>query len=146
MWWRSFRWEDRFALARCAPGFLSITSEFGEISILYLDRSWAGEPYSQVGYKIESGELTGFRRMVRRSEMASRRDPSFLGFRIGPAFSSHYLAMPYWFPVAFFTALAGLPWYGRYIRFGLRTLLILFTIVAAMLGYIVWALHSTVAG
>ena len=52
---------------------------------------------------------------------------------------SDYVIIPCWFPVlmsAVFAALGGLPWLGC--RFSLRTLLISMTLVAVVLGLIVW--------
>jgi hypothetical protein len=135
MWWRSYRWLDACYCRYQQAGDICLFYSYrGGVHInLILDRV-------NVPLHFHSGPIID----------TSQRPPdvspiSFQGYRVKP-FNFNTVVMPYWFPVAFFAALAGLPWYGRYIRFGLRTLLILFTIVAAMLGYIVWALHSTVAG
>jgi hypothetical protein len=48
-----------------------------------------------------------------------------------------YFAMPYWLLLAVFSILAIVPWF-RY-RFSLRTLLVAMTLVAVVLGFIVYA-------
>ena len=48
------------------------------------------------------------------------------------------VCVPYWFATLFFTVLATLPWFRW--RFSLRTLLIATTLVAVVLGLIVWLL------
>jgi hypothetical protein len=61
-----------------------------------------------------------------------------------PAFRAHWLAnppgisayAPHWFPVLLFATFAAAPWLRW--RFSLRTLLIATTLVAVVLGLIVW--------
>jgi hypothetical protein len=48
--------------------------------------------------------------------------------------NSLHAFFPHWFPPILFLALATAPWW----RFGLRTLLIVMTLVAVVLGMIVW--------
>ena len=48
---------------------------------------------------------------------------------------------PYWFPATLSALFTVLPWFGRPIRFRLRTLLIATTLVAVALGVIAWARH-----
>ena len=50
------------------------------------------------------------------------------------------VGMPHWFPLLILIAFATMPWV-RYVgwRFSLRTLLIATTIIAVVLGLIVWA-------
>jgi hypothetical protein len=57
--------------------------------------------------------------------------PTFYSSRIG-----YSLRVPYWLLVAFTGFLTSAPWLNC--RFGLRTLLIATTLVAAVLGLIVW--------
>ena len=49
------------------------------------------------------------------------------------------VAVPYWFAILFFVALAAVPWLRR--QFSLRALLIATTLVAVALGVIVYAVH-----
>ena len=52
------------------------------------------------------------------------------------------LIMPHWFGVLIFASLAGIPWTLWRWRFSLRTLLIATTLVAVVLGMIVYAVRS----
>ena len=62
-----------------------------------------------------------------------------LGFGVLKGQTSLYSQMPHWFLVSL-TAFAGIaPWIRWSKRFSLRTLLIGMTIIAALLGAIVWA-------
>jgi hypothetical protein len=47
-------------------------------------------------------------------------------------------AVPYWFCVLLLGTLVAVPWFPIKRRFTLRTLLIVTTLVAVMLGLIVW--------
>jgi hypothetical protein len=49
--------------------------------------------------------------------------------------------LPYWFLVALFAALAALPWLKRVKRFSLRTLLVVTTIVAILLGLVTYLIN-----
>ena len=67
-------------------------------------------------------------------------------WRMGGAFGfAHYdggswkaLVAPHWFPALLSVVLATIPWFSRSFRFSLRTLLIATTLVAVVLGLIVW--------
>jgi hypothetical protein len=118
-------------------------SVLGDVDFLIADLPY-GSPPSVSRWIMASLRVT---KQMREDDYSSRNVPNnSLGFYGGRVASNAIdFNMPYWFPVTFFAALAGLPWYWRYIRFSLRTLLILFTIVAALLGYVAWAVRS-VAG
>jgi hypothetical protein len=70
---------------------------------------------------------------------------ALLGVQTGTGINSEYIAVPYWMPTILLGAIAGLPWYWRYLRFrfSLREILLLFTTVAFLLGYIMWQVHSS---
>ena len=68
-----------------------------------------------------------------RATNLETNDIGFRGKRFGVG--DWFLTMPYWFPVLLLVVSAALPWN----RFSLRTLLIAMTLVAALLGAIVWA-------
>jgi hypothetical protein len=53
--------------------------------------------------------------------------------------SERVIFIPYWFPVLILAAMAAFPWIRWSKRFSLRTLLIAMTVVAALLGAVVWA-------
>ena len=91
-----------------------------------------------------TGNMPMPEQMIQNNSFPISEELHSLGFRSSIGKPGWSFRVPYWFPIAFFAAMAGLPWYWRYIRFGLRTLLILFTILAALLGYVVWAVRSSV--
>jgi hypothetical protein len=51
------------------------------------------------------------------------------------------ISVPCWCCVAFFAALSAAPWFRWTWKFSLRTLLIATTLIAVMLGLIVWAVR-----
>jgi hypothetical protein len=55
-----------------------------------------------------------------------------------PNDSVYQLVVPHWCPVLLLAVFAALPWLRWSMRFSLRTLLIVTTFVAAVLGLIVW--------
>jgi hypothetical protein len=71
-------------------------------------------------------------------------EPGILGFGKFKTGRSASVRIPYWFPVLMFAALAmfcAAPWLRWPKRFSLRTLLIATTLVAALLGAIVYAVR-----
>jgi hypothetical protein len=129
LWVRSYRWLDA-----CYCRY-----QQGDICLFY---SYRGGVHINLIYDRANAPLHFHSGPIIDRQRPPDVSPlSFQGYRVKP-FNFNTVVMPYWFPVAFFAALAVLPWYGPYIRFGLRTLLIVFTIVAALLGYVVWALRS----
>jgi hypothetical protein len=66
---------------------------------------------------------------------------SRLGFRWESSSETFNLIVPYWFPVFALVALAAMSWLPG--RFSLRTLLIATTLVAAVLGLVVYAARGS---
>jgi FtsH-binding integral membrane protein len=63
------------------------------------------------------------------------------GFSSGPF--ATFLIFPHWFPVLFFATLVAVPWIRQTPkRFSLRTLLIATTLIAMVLGLVVWATRN----
>ena len=60
------------------------------------------------------------------------------GFGIGPGPMGQWLVVPHWFFATLAAGLAALPWFQQKWKFSLRTLLIATTLVAVVLGLIVW--------
>jgi hypothetical protein len=63
-----------------------------------------------------------------------------VGTRV-PVYGNWPLTFPLWFPTALAATLAAGPWIPVSCRFSLRTLLIATTLVAVVLGLIVWLNH-----
>jgi hypothetical protein len=75
---------------------------------------------------------------VTTDEMAGGDWRTTLGFKrsetpVGPS-----VVFPHWFPIFLLVLLAGIPWLKQFQRFTLRTLLIATTLVAVVLGLIVY--------
>ncbi len=81
----------------------------------------------------------------------TRFDPSFNGWNTHDPLSSAFLGFgiytdrqslsvmtPHWLPVLLFAAFAYVPWFPWSTRFSLRTMLIVTTVFAAVLGVVVW--------
>ena len=62
-----------------------------------------------------------------------------LGFGSGQELFGPFIDIPQWFPVLLFATLATAPWIRWSKRFSLRTLLIATTLVAVVLGLVVYA-------
>ena len=65
-----------------------------------------------------------------------------LGFGVLKEPTSLYVRIPYWFPVALCVFMVPAPWFSWSRRFSLRTLLITTTIIALVLGLIIYATQS----
>lgn len=86
------------------------------------------DPY---GPQANAPPRDGWRLGGRKASVASRR------FEWKISSVTQKVMFPYWSPILFFATLAATPWIHW--RFSLRTLLIFTTLVAVVLGVIVWA-------
>jgi hypothetical protein len=138
MWVRSYWWEDGcfWGTSGFTYGF---TSYRGDIRASKWDMS-AGS----FEFYFESRRITpDF-----QEALGIVPDFSLFGIGFGAATSQFPLfwdiVLPYWLLIAVNGILAGLLWYRRYLRFkfSLSTFLILVTLVALLLGYIAWKIHS----
>jgi hypothetical protein len=129
LWVRSYWLRD--AINCPIPGGLDLGSMCGRISVShYLDspedsrwaRNWS---WSSFQVKSTPPEL--------------RAAPSW---HYGSSRFGTYITFPIWFAVIIFAAFGVTPWvrWGR--RFSLRTLLIATTIIAVVLGLIVWSVRQ----
>jgi hypothetical protein len=139
VWVRSY-WITETASWTFARTLVEFTSFRGQLGNLILDYgtdmptetkfdSWPIGPNSQVEYNDGTG----------------RPLPSYLGFKSSwlsaPALrggDTSEFVMPYWSPAVLGVCLAACPWVRSPWRFSLRTLLIATTLVAVVLGLIVW--------
>jgi hypothetical protein len=110
-------------------GFLS-AENCGSVAIHYLDLN----PSSKIeGYScqvLQNDEFT----------LKLLRPTFFLGFSLVRTHDrgTYFLNVPYWFVVLIPGSIATCPWIFRF-RFSVRTLLVATTLVAVVLGLIVWA-------
>jgi hypothetical protein len=79
-----------------------------------------------------------FYKNVVAGDAADWRKAGALGFAFHVDRVVTALLVPHWLPALLFATLAAAPWISRSWRFSLRTLLIATTLVAILLGLIVW--------
>ena len=118
LWVRSYWWAD-FCEGSIWSHWLKVESFGGQFVIkhyFFEDSGW-----SLHSYPIEE--------MVSKEFMTGRGLPTF---ELGPGL----LLLPYWFLVLSCAVGIAVPWFSY--RFSLRTLLIAMTLIAVVLGLIVW--------
>jgi hypothetical protein len=125
LWMRSHSKWDRLFYHFPSGGTAGFSSWDGNI-IVGVEYS-SGVSYSR-GFELDS-QLTSQWQL----------DPSERGFLFMRDSSEFAVGMPHWLPIFLSAALAAIPWIRW--RFTLRTLLIATTLVAVVLGLIVWALR-----
>jgi hypothetical protein len=105
---------------------VQISSVKGRVAIARLDpRATIGRSY----LSVEAGDSTDWRK------------GGVLGFRYYDDGLVRALIAPHWLPALLSATLAVIPWISRSWRFSLRTLLIATTLVAVVLGLVVWLKH-----
>jgi hypothetical protein len=100
-----------------------------------------------VEYLDKRGYTAGLRKWEAHSQPAPDTNPkptngidgAYAGFLLLHGSERFLLAIPYWFLVPAMAICAWSSWLGWSNRFSLRTLLIGMTVVAALLGLVVWA-------
>jgi hypothetical protein len=129
LWARSYWWTD--SIWRDTPtGGTRIFSGYGKILVKVA--SVAGKvPTVVVDAKSDKNMLP--------TETAYFGMKFYAGFLLRPQPNGFDSFIPYWFLVSAFATVATLPWIRW--RFRLRTLLIAMTLVAVMLGAIVYAVR-----
>ena len=124
LWVRSYwRW-DAIGVQKSASNFGGFGADVGNL---------------YVGWNPDvSAFMTGERWEFRTYPTGlSRRSSGYLGFSYTcPSLLGTTLSLPIWFPILLTAGIAAVP-YGQW-RFSLRTLLIVTTLVAVVLGVIVW--------
>jgi hypothetical protein len=120
LWVRSYWYVDTFSLGS------------------YGNTHWLGSISGELRYAKPRGQAHSLQWNTLPRESLRRESPrgSILGFR-GVMISSGIPIVPHWFPLTIFTTLATVPWIKW--RFSLRALLIATTLVAVVLGLVVWA-------
>jgi hypothetical protein len=133
LWVRSYWWQDSLYGRASAARWLFVSSDLGTITIgVPSDTQWSGVPISR------SWTRDTFYKEHEFEEYGHRGEPKYLrGFQLLADWTS--VLLPDWFLVLFTAALASVPWLR--FRFSLRTLLIGMTVVAAVLGLLVWAMN-----
>ena len=136
LWVRSYRWAEAFSFPISTKHAVGIGSAQGGASV------------------IKCQYAAGFYKGLWQMDRDSTADPSIAKFYrpqnrpgyhgvLGLGFINSapffVICLPYWFLLAMSIAIAGIPWRKQMsLRFSLRTLLIVTTLVAVVLGAIVW--------
>jgi hypothetical protein len=138
LWARSYCWQEYFC------GWVSKYRTVESIS-------WRGWISISSGKYDPKYALVGQLPTCEVSEISTQADRTFDTSRLQVPSSGwkweHYsrafdsrrtIVVPSWFPVLLTATIAGIPWLSTVSRFSLRTLLIATTLVAVVLGLIVW--------
>ena len=131
LWVRSYWRADIFAFAFSSSSFVGLGSANGTIAVSRGDNA---PGYFNRRWQIQSNVIVDQQDYL--LEASSRYRGAF-GFGIAQDRSFVTLSAPCWFLVLVFAALAALPWIWRP-RFSLRALLIATTLLAVVLGLIVY--------
>jgi hypothetical protein len=130
LWVRSYFWIDSLANDH-STGFFSIGSYRGKLNCLRFEKSNL-VPVTQMGWRWGSKRIT---------ELPSppKAVPTTVGFAWNSYNNGVHVFVPYWFLCTVAAGFAALPWLPWAKSFSLRTLLIGMTVVAVVLGLVIWA-------
>ncbi len=131
LWVRSYWWVDEAALGSLSDRFIRIASSAGEFAIdedkvppaVTFPPRWDSLP-----------QMKGHTKLA--PDFNEPRWAASIGFRWKFVPTAGMIIIPLWFPTGLFATLAVAPWIRWH--FTLRTLLIATTLVAVVLGTIVW--------
>jgi hypothetical protein len=132
LWVRSYHFSDDFYGTIPGTNFIAAGSRLGYLSALFND-----EPRRDWGYVGTPLPDEFWRKLYRENEPSKPPNRFLLGISYPPP-SYVTLCVPYWLLVLLSTLLAAVPWLPWSKRFSLRTLLIATTLVAVVLGLVVW--------
>ncbi len=135
LWVRSYYSRDM--TRGCIAGshlHLSVTSLKGDVAVAFDE--WRGSPHPWMFESVSNSE-----NMVSVFSSVGKPPLSWLGFRLQFKATLVVIVLPYWFLVLAFAAFIFTPWVRWKQRFSLRTLLIATTLIAVVLGLIVY-LHK----
>jgi hypothetical protein len=129
LWVRSYKWNDyRY---KCVYGMraLLLDSAHGQVAIsTTLLPATFGSNWSESGSDDMDGTPGAIQRFTENK----------LGFAVMTDTNNFSVVLPHWFALALIATCAAAPWMQWSKRFSLRTLLIATTLVAMVLGLIVW--------
>ena len=129
LWVRSYWWQEHFVRINSSNRYLTLGHCYGA---MYL-RAGDPKPSDLRAYPIRDKWYT-----YRSEAMPHRAEKFFLKPKAqsGPQPGLRGIHLPHWVLVILCCAVSGFPWLST--RFSLRTLLIATTLVAVVLGLIVW--------
>jgi hypothetical protein len=134
LWVRSYSQSDVVAYTTQKKREVFVGSSLGQFSIGTSDQGYSQMP---LGYHFRfSREIYGsgpFRTI--------RSQSNRMGFGVFSRWGFNIIAVPQWCPLFVTAIIAAIAWPKWAKRFSLRTLLIGITVVAALLGLLVWAMN-----
>jgi hypothetical protein len=133
LWVRSYRWVDSF---QYWAGSRVIALDSRD-SRLYLSGSTTGGANLQPLLRTE--KLSDVQADLLNQIRSSENRFGFGKFVNPKLINTSTLILPHWFPVLISASLTILPWIRWTMRFSLRTLLIATTLIAVVLGLVVWS-------
>jgi hypothetical protein len=137
LWVRSYVTTDTLNVRNQQHSF-NCVSAYGEAGVGVSDTEWWPWPPSKMILLRSPPTVNSWEPDGRHPWL------SILGFRLRnylinvPGNTVFQFAFPYWFAVVSSTMFAALPWIRWSKRFSLRTLLLATTLIAVVLGLIVW--------
>jgi hypothetical protein len=134
LWVRSKTSRDRIVIPLRVTRFLRIDSSHGMIKFETYGQGMGEMSFSTTSLS-HADISTAWKQFTSAPEPQDRKKWRWEVSRTGRFF----VYLPHWFPVTILTAFAIAPWVPW--RFSLRTLLIATTLVAVVLGLIVWAVR-----
>jgi len=123
LWARSVWWMDKLVVARAS-----------EITVI--ESSLSQITYSSSGWIDRGPDKSSWRLRTQKVQADKRVLANGFSFFSGPYDGDFALSFPHWCPILTLALLACLPWFPY--RFSLRTLLIGTTLVAVLLGLVVY--------
>jgi hypothetical protein len=138
LWVRSYWWGDVvYVRPAPTPDFVGLYSIRGQVT---LDALYGPGRHPNASIAWYWGRTW---RRQQDYQHATVREPlnSVLGFSSYSDNEYQTLSVPHWSLLLLFASLVATPWIHWSYRFSLRTLLIATTIVAALLGAVVWAVR-----
>ena len=136
LWVRSYKCADTFSFPLTSTHLLGASSAQGVVS--GIESQYAAGYYKGPWEMLHDSTI--------EPSIAKVHDPQnrpgyhgILGLSFINSWPFHVLCIPYWFLVGGTLMVSYLPWRSRTFRFSLRTLLIVTTLVALLLGLFVWA-------
>ncbi len=131
LWVRSFNWFDDLAfLFNNSQSMMALQTEPG--SLVWTKQEAGGDTFSKEYY-------SRFFNTNRRQDPPDLTLASIAGKFLVLSFA---VSVPFWFLVIVSATLAAIPWFRWSKRFSLRTLLIATTLVAVVLGLVIYAARN----
>ena len=138
LWVRSYWWRDMAFARNPDIGSTYAASLQGKLRIgFYREHRNSPADFSRWGMNAAPAEEMAL--SLERSPMPKRQ--CALGFELVNYWNPLAFAIPYWFLVPLSGAIAAAPWIRWSNRFSLRALLIGTTLVAVVLGLVVWLIR-----